>query len=121
MASSFFSAHDGNHVIHTGYAVERWVGWLEQSIRVAKAVGGEGSMHVEIGLDGISGTRWPSSSWGRNDVEALEEGMRHDFVLAVGSSDEIHAAVEQAFVKVTHAYGLAPFTETEFEALLGGR
>lgn len=96
-------------IFATEYATERWIAWTKHHYRLCRLLGGQGSIHVRLGLTGLQGSRWPRglSGIGRGPG-ALEEAAFSDFVLS--ESKDVPAQIAEGVAAMMQAaaaaYGL---------------
>jgi hypothetical protein len=120
VASDFFDQDDDELVLSTGYAVRRWMSWFTHSLRIAKLMGAGAPFSCELGLEGLDGATWPAVAGAfYRPIEAVEDAVRHDFVLE-DADDALTGELQAAFVKVSHAFGLTPFSREQFDKFAQG-
>jgi len=112
--TNVFNRSGEESVFSFGYMIERWVAWLAHNASICREVGGDGPIHVRLGLDQIAHTTWAQNHNRTSRIGALETDVHAQLILGQTSEEEVRNALFPAFNHIRTAYGLGPISLSEF-------
>jgi len=99
------------------YAAERWLAWLNHSLVLCRATGGDFPVSVRLGIEHLDGAHWAKSYHGFSTPQALEQNVAYEFELATAEDRIIREHVRTALNRVRDAFGLAHISQADFASL----
>lgn len=115
VAGGFLFERDGRRTLSTGYFFKQWRAFLRRNAALALEHGGSLPLHVRLGVNGLSGSRWPAGPFDFADEGriAVEPAFEHLAVLVSADGAAIDAVAVDAFNGLAGVYGLEPYSLEE--------